>query len=87
MIGYVDSAFCGRDRKNRILCCITGVAMKEISGLLDAILLGHGGGTLIVGCGKNMFRGFKGEVLIIGLSINGKYGFQCNFFSGILPRM
>ena len=91
MIKYVDSSFCRKDRRHRILCGFEGAGVKGIEGRISNIVSGHGRKKLVVvhlganDVGKVYSEVLKNRSRILGKWLKAK---GCEvMFSGILPRL
>ena len=87
---YVDSSFCMKDQRHKILCSFEGTGVRDIDGRVNYIVLGHGRKKLVVlHRGGNYFgkvtEFLKGIYRILGKRLKAK---GCEvMFSGILPRL
>ena len=48
IIKYVDSSFCRKDRRHRIMCNFEGAGVRDIEGRVNYIVPGHGRKKLVV---------------------------------------
>ena len=89
-IKYVDSSFCRKDCRHRILCSFEGAGVRDIVGRVNYIVSGHGKKKLVVGqrgandIGKVYSEVLKNRYRILAKWLKAK---GCEvMFSGILPR-
>ena len=73
-IKYVDSSFCRKDRRQRIICSFEGAGVMGIEGRVNDIVSGHGRKKLVVvHRGANDLRKFYSDVLKNRYRILGKW--------------
>ena len=90
MIKYVDSFFCRRDRRHRILCSFEGARVRNIEGRVNNMVSGHRRKKLVVvhlganDVGKVYSVVLKNRYRMLGKWLKAK-GREV-MFSGILPR-
>uniref|UniRef100_A0A8C4QGC4 SGNH hydrolase-type esterase domain-containing protein n=1 Tax=Eptatretus burgeri TaxID=7764 RepID=A0A8C4QGC4_EPTBU len=91
MMKYVDSSFCRKDCRHRILCSFEGAGVRDIEGRVNNIVSGHGRKKLLVvhlgvnDVGKVYSEVLKNRHRILGKWLKAKGGEV--IFSGILPRL
>ena len=89
-IKYVDSSFCRKYHRQRILCSFEGAGIRDIEGRVNDIVSGHGRKKfVVVHRGANDVWNLYSEVLKNGYRILGKRlkAKGCEvMFSVILPR-
>ena len=90
-IKYVDSSFCRKDRRHRILCSFEGAGVRDIEGRVNDIVSGHGRKKLVVvhlganDGGKVYSEVLKNRYRILGKRLKAK---GCEvIFSAILQRL
>ena len=90
-IKYVDSSFCRKDRRHRVLCSFEGAGVRDIEGRVNDIVSGHGRHELVVvhrganDVGKVYSEVLKNRYRILGKRLKAK---GCEvMFSGIIPRL
>ena len=88
-IKYVDSSFCRKDRRYRILCSFEGAGVRDIEGRVNNMESGHSRKKMVVvhlganDGGKVYAEVLKNRYRILGKWLKAK---GCEvMFSGILP--
>ena len=91
MIKYVDSSFCRKDCRHRILCIFEGAGVRDIEGRVNDIVSGHGRKKFVVvhggvnDVGEVYSEVLKNKYRILGKRLKAK-GCEVMLF-GILPRL
>ena len=91
IIKYVDSSFCRKDCRHRILCSFEGAGVRDIEGRVNNMESGHSRNKMVVvhlganDGGKVYAEVLKNRYRILGKRLKAK---GCEvMFSGILLRL